>query len=171
MKRTILILTFLTSIVSLLPAQNSGPLSSLELDREPTFYSMAEAMKAPEKVYKLSLIGQGLKEIPAEVFQMTNLQVLNLGENKLSSISGDISKLKNLQFLSLFSNKLRYLPNELNSLSNLEVLYVGRNRLVDIPAWVGGLGKLRRLDVAYNRITPSDVARLMYLLPKCDITY
>jgi Leucine-rich repeat (LRR) protein len=154
---------------------NTGPTSPLlnadQLKREKWYYSISEAMREPEKVFKLSLKNTKLKTLPPDIMRFTNLQILNLGNNKLREIPEEISQLEHLQILILVGNKLRDLPDGFRKLENLKELYLGSNRLSEIPAWVGGLSKLRALDVSYNALTPYEIELLQYRLPKCNVTH
>ena len=153
-----------------LTAQTGGMLSAADLERMPIYYSLEQALRDTTPVYKLSLEGQKLKEIPPEVFTLTHLQYLNLSNNKIGSIPSDISKLDRLQFLNLSNNKIRYIPNEISALIELQILYLGRNRLTEVSVWIGGLGKLRRLDLSLNHLTPYEIQRVKYFLPRCTVT-
>ena len=68
-------------------------LDSTALAAKPTFTDLTESLKNPTQVYKLDLHRNKLKEIPAEVFTLVNLQELNISKNKLKNISKDIAKL------------------------------------------------------------------------------
>ncbi|MGD8456657.1 MAG: leucine-rich repeat domain-containing protein [Anaerolineales bacterium] len=46
----------------------------------------------------------GLKEIPPEIGQLTQLTKLYLAKNQLTSLPPDICQLTNLTFLDLFAN-------------------------------------------------------------------
>lgn len=135
------------------------------------FYDLDSALANPSKVYKLSLTGQKMKTLPAEVGTLTNLQLLSLSECGLKSLPDELSNCKNLQMISLYHNKLKFLPVFFREFTKLEVLYLGQNRLVEIPIWVGGLGKLRRLDVSRNPITPAELNYIRNMIPRADVTY
>ncbi len=154
---------------SSLPA---GPLlNSEQLERQKWHYSLQEAMREPEKVYKLSLRAQDLTFFPLEVTRFPNLQVLNLSANKIKVIPPAISELKNLQVLILANNKIKYLPDAMGQMENLEQLYLAGNRLVMVPAWEGGLSKLRRLDLAFNRLTQYEIDLIQRRLPRCQVSH
>ncbi len=154
------------------PSIERGPLLSVEqLERKKWIYSIDEAMRDPENVYKLSLRGQKLTFFPLEVARFPNLQVLNLSNNKIKSIPPDIGQLKNLEVLILANNKIKYLPPALGDLENLTNLYLAGNKLVTVPAWVGGLSKLRKLDLTFNRLTQWEIEQLQSRLPRCEITH
>ena len=153
----------------------NGPTSPIldrrQLNREKWYYSMNEAMREPEKVFKLSLKNTKLKTFTPDILRFKNLQILNLADNKLKEIPEQISQLENLQILILLDNKLKKLPDGIKELNNLNELYLGSNRLYEIPAWVGGLSRLRSLDVSYNELTPYEIELLKYRLPKCTVTH
>lgn len=180
MKKTVLLMVLLSGFLSMMMGQTPDQegavptdrvLNSAELREARWYYSIEEAMANPEEVYKLSLSEQSLKELPLEVCQFKNLQMLNLSSCDLKSLPDSIRILTKLQFLSLYDNKLKQLPDGFRELKNLEVLYLGKNKLIDIPIWVGGMGKLRRLDISRNRITPLQLSQIRTMMPKVDLTY
>ena len=155
-----------------LMAPKSGPLlDARELERQRWDHSGEEALADPTKVYKLSLTGDKLKELPEGLFRLVNLQVLNLSDNKLKTVSPQIAKLQNLQVLVLTDNKINTLPEEMKELNHLRRLYLGRNRLMEMPAWVGGLSKLRHLDLTRNYVTLYDIERARARLRNCEVVF
>lgn len=146
-------------------------LNAAELREAGWFYSLDSALANPDRVYKLSLSGQKMKTLPAEIGTLTNLQMLSLSECGLKSLPDELAKCKKLQMISLYHNKLKFLPPYMREFSKLEVLYLGQNRLTEIPIWVGGMGRLRRLDVSRNPITPSELNYIRNMIPKADVTY
>ncbi|GAB4405118.1 MAG: hypothetical protein OHK0039_05910 [Bacteroidia bacterium] len=150
----------------------AGPLINADqLNRKPWFYSIDEAMRAPEQVYKLSLEGKNLKRFPFDIARFPNLQVLNLSNNKIREIPDEISSLKNLQVLNLARNRIFVLPENMRYLEHLTHLYLGYNKIVQMPAWVGGFGQLRVLDLAYNNLTLLDIDQVRARLPYCTVTH
>ena len=65
-----------------------------------------------------------IKELPLEIFSLSNLKYLSLSENKLQTIPKEINKLKNLQELELSENELKELPNEFGELHTLTSLMI-----------------------------------------------
>ncbi len=77
--------------------------------------------------------------IPAELGDLSNLEVLSLGRNQLTgSIPPELADLSNLRRLNLWGNRLTGpIPPELTGLANLRELYLEENELTGcIP---GGL--------------------------------
>jgi len=134
---------------------------------------------------RLDLSKKNLKEIPDNVFELVNLEVLNLICNELMEIP-DLSKLVNLKHLDLYHNKLMEIPDvsslvklemldlsynelidiliEINKLINLESLYLGYNELKEIPD-ISDLVKLTTLFVSHNELIeiPVNVNKLINL--------
>ncbi|MEO0895200.1 MAG: leucine-rich repeat domain-containing protein [Bacteroidota bacterium] len=149
-----------------------GPiLGAAALQRQKWYTNIQEAISNPEKVYKLSLSGQKLKEVPRDLLYFPNIQVLDLGNNKIKLLPEDIALLKNLQVLIMTKNHLRYLPESMKDMEHLHTLFIANNRLVEFPAWLGGLSKLRTLNVSNNNLTTYDIKLLEYQLPRCEVIH
>ncbi|MGB5915648.1 MAG: leucine-rich repeat domain-containing protein, partial [Phormidesmis sp.] len=92
---------------------------------------------ARDGVTELDLSGNELKELPAEIGQLTQLEKLTLGKfdeqtfqsvgNQLSSLPAEIGQLQNLSQLYLSHNQLSSLPAEIGQLQNLSQLYLSHN--------------------------------------------
>ncbi len=65
----------------------------------------------------LDLSGEGLTELPPEIGQLSQLQVLGLSDNQLTELPPEIGQLSQLQGLDLRSNQLTELPPDYNDLS------------------------------------------------------
>jgi Leucine-rich repeat (LRR) protein len=175
MKNALLVMGFVLAIANGLVAQTPQStehplLTTNQLDKLNWYYDLDSALANPDNVYKLSLIDQKIKVLPAEFGNFKNLQMLNLSNTRLKRIPLEIKECKNLQVVSLYGNKLKFLPVEMRELKQLEVLYLGKNKLFELPQWIGTLTKLRRLDISQNRLTPADVANAHRMCPKCDVT-
>jgi Leucine-rich repeat (LRR) protein len=90
-----------------------------------------------ENTTELDLGNSGLTgEIPPEIGNLTNLEVLSLWSNQLTgSIPPEIGNLTNLNELNLSGNQLTgSIPSEIGNLSNLYLLYLYDNQLTgEIP--------------------------------------
>ena len=120
---------------------------------------------ARKKKKTLDLSGQGLKHLPAEIRQLTNLTHLDLFNNGLSSLPAEIGQLANLTELSLSSNQLSSLPAEIWQLANLTELNLSHNRLSSLPAEIGQLTKLTKLYLLNNQLSslPAEIGQLANL--------
>ena len=106
-------------------------------------------------------------EIPSEIGNLTNLQVLNLSSNNLSGeIPPEIGNLTNLTHLYLNENQLTgEIPSEIGNLTNLERLWLSDNQLTgEIPSEIGNLMNLTWLTLKINQLTgeiPQEVCDLI----------
>ncbi|WP_179004487.1 leucine-rich repeat domain-containing protein [Winogradskyella forsetii] len=106
-----------------------------------------------EEVYALNLRYSDLTELPKEIFQLVNLQSIDLSGNRFrdkEKLFEDLSKLPNLKVLSLGRCNLRSLPDNITLLQNLEVLVIYVNGLREINENIGKLKRLKLLDLSNN---------------------
>jgi Leucine-rich repeat (LRR) protein len=66
--------------------------------------------------------GNKLKDLPVELYQLSNLRVLNVGKNELYYLSSKIGDLSSLVQLDIWSNNIAEFPEEITKLSNLKVV-------------------------------------------------
>ncbi len=61
-----------------------------------------------------------LTEIPAQVFELIDLEVLNLRNNQISIVPRALLNLRKLKALNLIDNKITEIPEYLSELPNLK---------------------------------------------------
>ena len=81
----------------------------------------------------LSLVSLGLKEFPESLRRLTNLEYLDLPDNKITKVPSWIQELKALRALGLSFNPIRELPQEIGLLPRLKFLFVSNTKLTDLP--------------------------------------
>ncbi len=112
---------------------------------------------ASGRVQKLNLSWNGLAgEIPPELGDLANLEVLRLDGNDLTGeIPPKLGDLANLERLDLDGNDLTgEIPPKLGDLANLELLSLSGIGLTgDIPPKLGDLANLRSLYLSRNGLT------------------
>ena len=120
-----------------------------------------------EKVKELYLDGNQLTELPKGLEKLTQLKLLALNNNQLTSVKG-LAKLTQLEQLLLGNNQLTDLTG-LEKLTQLEELVLGGNQLTDLT----GLEKLMQLEGLnlFNNpdLTEDQIDELKKALPKCSI--
>ncbi|HLG03478.1 MAG TPA: leucine-rich repeat domain-containing protein [Bacteroidia bacterium] len=126
---------------------------SLTLDTMIGHTDLAAALNEPEKVVKLVLRKEKLKEFPKEIWSFPNLQYLDLSKNQITEFPDTLWKLKNLQMLFLSKNRIVSLPREIGEQSNLFLLNLNQNELISLPPQIGKLKKLKFLDLWSNNIS------------------
>ena len=82
--------------------------------------NQAALKEAPE----LDLSGLGLKSLPPQVWNLTNLTFLNIEHNELTELPSEIGYLTNLTGLVLADNQLIGLPPEIVKLTQLDLLWL-----------------------------------------------
>ena len=104
--------------------------------------------------------------IPPELGQLAHLEQLTLAGSRLSgAVPPELGQLTRLWKLELHGNRLTALPPELGRLLRLTHLSLAGNRLTSLPPELGRLDRLGRLGVANNRLTslPPELGRLSEL--------
>nr|XP_022313023.1 malignant fibrous histiocytoma-amplified sequence 1 homolog [Crassostrea virginica]XP_022313024.1 malignant fibrous histiocytoma-amplified sequence 1 homolog [Crassostrea virginica] len=118
---------------------------------------------------KLKMTGRELSDIPKVIFQIHELEILDLSPEresclnyKLLAVPRGICKLTNLNVLILDTNELRELPEEICQLVNLESMALSNNSLDHLPKGFDKLQKLRSLHLANNEFEdfPPDICLL-----------
>ena len=120
------------------------------------------------RVIVLDLGSYGLRgEIPAELGNLSNLEILDLSDNYLSGeIPAELGSLSNLEELLLHSNEVNgEIPAEFGSLSNLITLSLFDNEVSgEIPAELGNLSNQTWLNLYGNYLSGEIPAGLGSLL-------
>lgn len=113
------------------------------------------SLKKLTNLVSLELVGCGLERIPSAVFSLSNLQELDLRENKLTTVEEILSlqHCRRLVTLRLWHNKITYIPDHISKLHSLETLDVSWNKLRKLPSRLFFCTKLRHLDVSHNQLT------------------
>ena len=104
----------------------------------------------------LYCVGEKIEDTTG-IEQLTGLQSINLGENKITSI--DLSKNTNLVSVSLYDNKLSSI--KLPETNNIEYLDLQKNNLSSID--LSKLTSLKRLSIANNNLSSLDVSKNTFL--------
>ena len=132
---------------------NVATLHSPTMQKYNNFMKMQSIVKGKtiKQVKKLNLSGQNLTEIPAYVFEYTNLTKLVLSRNHICKIPKEIAKLKKLEVLDMMYNELTEIPAPVFKLPKLRVLSVGHNKLRKFPKQLVG-SAIEQLIANHNQI-------------------
>ena len=114
----------------------------------------------------LDLSGQGLEKLPSSVLSRTDLEELNISNNKLTgALPSEIGKLTKLKVLNASNNLMTGVPAEVGHLPNLEVLDLSNNQLTGLPNELGQLSKLKVLNLSGNNYSKQDLDVIKKGLP------
>lgn len=136
---------------------------------DPTYYGLK----------KLKIKGKDLNDLPHSVFNILELEVLELSperesclDYKLPELPHAIGKLVNLRVLILDTNELETLALEVTLLVSLERLVLSNNHLSSLPDGFMNLKNLKSLHLSNNEIKefPLELCDLVNLefLDMCD---
>ena len=123
-----------------------------------------ERVKA-NKETELILKNKKLKHIPPEIFELTQLTVLDLFDNDIAEIPPAIANLSNLKKLYLSKNPITHLPNEISRLKDLLFFKLDEGQLTEFPKVLLERSELREISLEKNQIEfiPPEVSRLQSL--------
>lgn len=150
---------------------NAQLLDSTALAEEPEYTKLSEALQNPDKIYKLNLRRQKLKEIPNDVFKLKNLQELNVSKNKLKNLPKKLDTLKNLEVINASANDIDTIYAEIGSCTHLKKLILNQNIIAHLPSTIGNLTNLIFLDMWGNEIQefPNEISKLQNTLKVVDL--
>ena len=100
----------------------------------------------------LELYGLGLKVLPSEIAQCTQLTSLNLSYNQLSTLPVALGALTELELLFLENNQFRTLPDTIGSFKKLKRLFVNNNKFCLLPGTIGSFPQLEWLYIRNNQL-------------------
>ncbi len=128
------------------------------------------AAPASTSVIRLDLSGSGLESIPSYVFKRTELEELDLSDNRLTgALPAEIRNLRNLRVLDASRNQMTGVPAEVGQLSELQYLDLSDNKLTGLPLELGNLRNLRRLDLRGNNPSSQDLDAIRSKLNNTEI--
>lgn len=109
------------------------------------FKNLKEALKTPEKVFRLNLSNQSVN-LPDSIWStFVNLEYLSLKDDHLIEFPKGITRLKKLKTLDLSGNDFKEIPIQFLELSNLEELYLNDQKNLNYKLTLPTLSKLPKL--------------------------
>lgn len=99
----------------------------------------------------IDLSYSSLKEVPAKLFQLQELETINLSHNSITTLPLQWEFPK-LQEINLGYNELKVVPNALMTLSTLERINLKRNRIEDLSEHLNCADTLQEVDLSENRL-------------------
>lgn len=124
----------------------------ISYSQEGVYTDLKLAVENKSKVKQLILSGQKLKKIPKEVFELYNLELLDVSRNKIETFPVELIKLKKLEEIDLSNNKIEALPEEIREMKRMRKMDLTRNKIWKLPKELGELQKLETLILSKNPI-------------------
>lgn len=131
-------------------------------------YSSHEISENYKSIRAIDL-SDDMNSIPSSIFQMKNLQYLNLNNKNLVEFPEDICELKSLKVLLLNGNRFNQIPECLFELNQLETVTLFGCYLDSIPHGFSKLSNLMVFGIGGNTFKNSDVKFFKENLPKCNV--
>jgi internalin A len=121
-----------------------------------------------EKWTLLNLTDAGLEEIPKEIGRLKDLKILRLknvrGLNSYFSLPNELFDLENLEVLDLGNSKIDKLPLDITNLKNLKCLHLYRTNIIDFPRQIFEMHQLEELSLPSNiNAIPIEIENLVNL--------
>ncbi|KAF7648766.1 hypothetical protein LDENG_00152230 [Lucifuga dentata] len=163
------VLTFRSNLTKIPPSVGDVALQLQQLCiyNEGVKLQAFSSLKKLTNLATLELVGCNLERIPSAVFSLSNLQELDLKDNKLTTVEEILSlqHCRRLVTLRLWHNNIAYIPEHISKLHFLETLDISWNKLQKLPSRMFYCTKLRHLNVSHNQLTslPSEVGILQSL--------
>lgn len=152
--------------VSILGLTSNALIAQYDINANKWYTSLEDALGEPDRVFKLDLSGQGLKEIPKQISMLTNLNELRIKDNLIATVGTELSENTRLESIDFSGNQIESI--DFNNLSenslNLKFLILRENSLTEIDGSINKLKFLSYLDLGGNFIeTINEDILLRYL--------
>ncbi len=152
MRTHVLYLTLIGLLVTVFMFYDVLPSKTMIDTQLPTpvvLYEEVVTETAPARtVVTLDFSRQGLREVPPEFFERTDVQKLDLSYNNLSgALPAEVRHFQELIILHLSDNDFTGVPAEIGQLSKLEVLDLSNNPITGLPHELANLNNLKILDL------------------------
>lgn len=117
------------------------------------FTEIKEAKKVKQEVRKIDLSNQELHRIPAAVYKMPSLDLLNLSNNTIRHLPAKMGGFANLRELDLSDNIIADIPETFRDMRFIRIIDLSGNQLTVFSSNFCHLKYLEHLDLSNNHIT------------------
>ena len=102
--------------------------------------------------------------MPEVVWELSQLERLDLSFNPFTTLSSKLAALSNLKWLNLCGAPIVEVPLAVQELHNLECLILGGTQIQELPQWLWEMKSLRYLSIARTwklpRVRPNENASI-----------
>lgn len=103
-----------------------------QCSREQSFTSIRKSLENPEQVCQLVVYFEPVAMLVDNIDKFTNLKILAISGQKLTSVPTELVRLRSLEALILTNNSLRHFPTELLNFPNLKSLRLEGNKIPEL---------------------------------------
>ncbi len=119
----------------------------------------------------LSIRGSSFKRVPPCVKHLVFLEYLELSCCEIRQIPKWLTNLKQLECLNLHKTEVSVVPEGILHLELLKKLVLSETNITTFPEWMRYMIHLDVLDIRNTGIPFSEILRLQFLLPQCQILF
>ncbi|HET7673547.1 MAG TPA: leucine-rich repeat domain-containing protein [Candidatus Saccharimonadales bacterium] len=119
----------------------------------------------------IDLSNRGLSEFPKDILNNSSVTTLDVSGNNLTgALPAEIRMLTNLEVLDASDNKMTGIPAEIGQLSKLRVANFANNDISGLPLEIGNLKNLQTLDLRGNpNVSKYDISKIQPKIPNAEI--
>ena len=89
---------------------------------------------------------------PEVIFELFNLEILNIASNNIKSIPNNFMKLPNLQEFAFDDNAVKHIPKSLTKCTKLKYLSFSNTQIEILPKWMKCLDSLEYISLFYCNV-------------------
>lgn len=89
---------------------------------------------------------------PEVIFELFNLEILNIASNNIKSIPNNFMKLPNLQEFAFDDNPVKHIPKSLTKCTKLKYLSFSNTQIEILPKWMKYLDSLEYISLFYCNV-------------------
>ncbi len=121
----------------------------------------------------LILSNNSIQTLPSEMGKMTKVKVFKIDHNILDgSLIGEIRQMSQLQTLDVSNNKMTGMPAEIGQLSKLQKLDYSNNDITGLPNELANLkNNLKEFNLSGNPLSQEQIIKLKAALPDTVIIF
>ena len=109
----------------------------------------------------LELYGTELIDIPDDIAKLTKLRSLDIGNMKrMKEIPKSVCKLDKLEFLRIGNGSIRKVPDAIGGMKSLADFELQSTQVSKLPPIIFDMPKLKKINVRWSRVNEETVAKL-----------
>jgi len=113
---------------------------------------LKERIEKAKQTQELDLSGMGFEKLPEAVWELEELKIIDLYNNKLSELPERLTQFRSLEKLFASKNPITSLPLFLSDLPNLRVLKIDDAQITEFPNWLCKHPALEDISFENNQI-------------------